>query len=556
MIGRLRHPDPQLSTQVDDLHPGRHGLVKLVGHGVVSSLFVPAALFVSAALRFGTDIAQARSVERNIIRSMSLNSIRLTPHRHLRIAIDAAQSCPYRAEMDSGEAFRSAEQIERLADMTCSLRDGGLPSPLAARAEIVLLDLFGVTVAGARTSEMTRLRRAWLTESGTTAPLGTPDTTTVETAAQLDAIASCCLELDEGNKYAAGHPAAHVVPAAIAAVRMSTQAIDGSRFLAAVVAGYEVATRFGYALDRDPRWHTHGHWGATGAAAAAASIMGLDATGVAAAIDASSALVHVAPWAVVLDGNFTRNLWIAGAVRAGLDASRLAGAGLVSNSGAAAQTLGDIVGTMNYDRLTEDLGSRWFMLEGYCKQHASCSYTHAAVDTIQSLKAGAEWTADDVETVHVRTHSLAAPLFQRHPTSRLAAMFSLPFVVAASFVTDTIDAAALDPAGPTFDDAERFSERVSVCAADDLDALLPARRAAEVTVTLRGGDTISAITPNPVGDVDHFPMDIDAVRTKVERLTGVADAQVVHDVVEGLRSSDDVAGWLRPLCAISAPPGQ
>ena len=34
--------------------------------------------------------------------------------------------------------------------------------------------------------------------------------TTAETSAYLSAVGACALELDEGNKYAAGHAAAHV----------------------------------------------------------------------------------------------------------------------------------------------------------------------------------------------------------------------------------------------------------------------------------------------------------------------------------------------------------
>ncbi|OZD11176.1 hypothetical protein CH253_05655 [Rhodococcus sp. 06-156-3C] len=449
--------------------------------------------------------------------------------------------------MTDETTFLSAERNEQLAIMVCHLRDGGLPPALADRGRTILLDLLGVTVAGARTSEMKALTSAWHTDAGRTIPLGSTNATTVESAAELDAIASCCLELDEGNKYAAGHPAAHVVPAAIAAARLSPAAVDGQAFLAAVLAGYEVAARFGYALTRDPRWHTHGHWGATGAAAAAASIRGADTNRVAAAIDASSALVHVAPWAVVLDGNFARNLWMAGAVRAGLDASRLASAGLVHNSGAVAHTLGDIVGTLDLDRLTEGLGDRWLTLEGYAKQHASCSYTHAAVDAVQSLRSTASWTADDVESVRVRTHSLAEPLFKRHPNTRLGAMFSLPFVVAAAFVSDAIDSGALDPDGRTFREAERFSARVSVNSADELDVLLPRRRAAEVTVVLRSGDVVSASTPNPVGDVDHFPMDYDAVHGKIARLIGSTDADRLAALVDRLPATDDIAALLSTI---------
>ncbi len=219
--------------------------------------------------------------------------------------------------------------------MAVSIRDDDLPAALEERARLVLHDLFSVTLAGARTPELGRLAHTFPDAPGTVRPIGSALSTTPEFASFLDSVASCCLELDEGNKYAAGHPAAHVVFAAMAATRLSDRPVDGRRFVAAVVAGYEVAARFGRALDRDPGWHTHGHWGATGAATAAALVLGADARQVAAAIDASTSLIHVTPWPVALEGGFVRNLWIAGANRAGLDAARLALAGLATDTGAA-----------------------------------------------------------------------------------------------------------------------------------------------------------------------------------------------------------------------------
>ncbi|MGV8872603.1 MAG: MmgE/PrpD family protein [Rhodococcus sp. (in: high G+C Gram-positive bacteria)] len=452
--------------------------------------------------------------------------------------------------MDDSRSFRSTEHItavSALAAVMVELADAPLPAPLGDRMRLILFDLLGVTLAGARTAEMVAVRRQWDGEPGSTHPIGDSVGTTVETAAELDAIASCCLELDEGNKYAAGHPAAHVLPAAIAATRLAPTPTSGSTFLTAVVAGYEVAARFGWALSRNNSWHTHGHWGATGAATAAALIRGADANEVAAAIDSSSALMQLAPWAVVLDGNFSRNLWIGGAARAGVNAARLARSGLVRNDGAIEHTLGSMVGTVDTARLTEDLGDRWLTLEGYTKQHASCSYTHAAVDAVQSLRSNAEWSADDVEQVRVRTHSLAEPLFRRHPTSRLGAMFSLPFVVAAAFVSDAIDVRSLDPTGAPFASAELFSDRVDVASSVELDALLPARRAAEVTIEFRNGTTVAATAPNPVGDIDHFPMDHHALHAKIARLIGESDAALVGDVVDALGATEDVAALLRLL---------
>ncbi|MCZ4520877.1 MmgE/PrpD family protein [Rhodococcus ruber] len=452
--------------------------------------------------------------------------------------------------MDDSKAFRSTEHIDaidRLSAVMVELRGAPLPAPLGDRVRLILFDLLGVTLAGARSAEMVELRRNWSAEPGFTHPIGGSAGTTVDTAAELDAIASCCLELDEGNKYAAGHPAAHVLPAAIAATRLASTPVTGSTFLTAVVAGYEVAARFGWALTRHSSWHTHGHWGATGAATAAAIIHGAGANEVAAAIDSSSALVQVAPWAVVLDGNFSRNLWIGGAARAGVSAAKLARSGMVHNSGAIEHTLGAIVGTLNTAKLTEDLGDRWLTLEGYAKQHASCSYTHAAVDAVQSLRSNAEWSVDDIEHVRVRTHSLAEPLFRRHPSSRLGAMFSLPFVVATAFVSDAIDVDSLNPTGTTFTSAELFSARVNVESSSELDALLPARRAAEVTIAFRDGTTVSATAPNPLGDIDHFPMDYAALRAKIARLVGDADATILEGVVDAIAETNDVATLLRSL---------
>ncbi|MGH3447852.1 MAG: MmgE/PrpD family protein, partial [Nocardioidaceae bacterium] len=334
---------------------------------------------------------------------------------------------------------RTESAVNALASQACGMRYGTLPDPVRDRLQLVLTDLFGVTVAGMRTPELHSLLGSWVCPPGEVALPGTMMRTVPETASYLSAVAACCLELDEGNKYAAGHPAAHVVFAAIAAAQMSATPPTGPEFLTAVAAGYEVAARFGAALRRKASWHTHGHWGATGAACAAALVLGASAAQVAAAIDSATGLMHVTPWATVISGDFTRNLWMAGANIAGLTAARLAIAGLTRNTGGAQHSLGTIVGALDPDVLVEDLGSRWLTTQGYIKRHASCSYTHSAVDLVQSIRAQRDWRADDVAHVRVATHSLSRALLGRDTSSRLAAMFSLPFVVSTAVVNGSVD---------------------------------------------------------------------------------------------------------------------
>ncbi|PJJ56172.1 2-methylcitrate dehydratase PrpD [Mumia flava] len=449
--------------------------------------------------------------------------------------------------------MRSA--VDTLAARLRSLGPDRAPT-VHDRLPIVLTDLLGVTVAAVRTPEIGALLDAWPMPAGRCGVIGTSRTTTPETAALLSATAACSQELDEGNKYAAGHPAAHVVFAAVAAAQQADGSVSGARFLSAVGAGYEVAARFGRAVRRGAPWHTHGHWGATGAACAAALIGGGDVDEVAAAVDASTGLMTVAPWATVLAGDVTRNLWMGQANVAGLSAAHLAHAGLVTNRGGAYGAL-SLVGDVDPASLTADLGTRWLAAEGYVKQHAACSYTHAAVDLVLALRASGSWSVEDVVAVRVGTHSLAAPLFQRGADSRLAAMFSLPFVVATALVSGAVDPTTMEPGTPAFARARTVSERVDVRVVDALDGYLPDRRVTEVEIELADGTTVGLAQPDPIGDTAHFPFSADDVVAKVARLLGdsAGDRRAAAGLYEGVRAladADDVVAALEALPLVRA----
>ncbi|WP_244930473.1 MmgE/PrpD family protein [Nocardioides sp. W7] len=452
--------------------------------------------------------------------------------------------------MSSAESFllpeRTATAIGDLVRAVAVPYDA-LPAPVRARVPVVLTDLLGVTAAGMRTPELQALVAAWPLPPGPHPLPGTGHRTTPETAALLAATAACSQELDEGNKHAAGHPAAHVVFAAIAAAQQSPHPIDGRRFLGAVAGGYEVAARFGRAVRRDPAWHPHGHWGVTGAAYAAATLLGATPAQVAAAVDAATGLMTVAPWDTVLAGDPTRNLWMGQANLAGLSAAHLARAGLVENRGGAAAALA-LVGELDPDLLVKDLGTRWLAAEGYLKQHAACSFTHAAIDLVLSLRAAGRWTPDDVASIRVGIHSLAAPLLGRSPHSRLSAMFSLPFAVATAAVNGAVTPATMEPGTPAFDAADAFSERVTVEILDELDAHLPGRRVCEVTVSLVDGTTLALAQPDPIGDTAHFPLDDAVLVAKLDRLL---DAPGTGDrLLAALRRLPDEPDVVAALAAV------
>ena len=229
------------------------------------------------------------------------------------------------------------EATARLGAWAADLTWGDVPQEVRDRLGLVLLDSLGVTVAGARQSEQRSLVRAWDVAPGPAPLLGGGAVTTVEAAAWLNTTALVGLELDEGHKYAKGHPAAHGLHAVLALA--AATGASGEDTLTALLVGYEVAARFGRATALRAGAHPHGSWGVAGAAAGCARLLELDAEATAAAIDAGAGLPVAGHFSTALDGNPVRNAWMGASNLSGLAAARMAAAGVARNTGTAAGSL-------------------------------------------------------------------------------------------------------------------------------------------------------------------------------------------------------------------------
>ncbi|MEV0719755.1 MmgE/PrpD family protein, partial [Asanoa sp. NPDC050611] len=402
-----------------------------------------------------------------------------------------------------------------------------------------------VTVVGARQPEQRALAAAWRPGPGPAPLVGGGATTTVEAAAWLNATALARLELDEGHKFAKGHPAAHGLPAVLALA--ADLGAAGTETMAALLAAYEVAARFGRATSLRAGMHPHGSWGVAGAAAGCARLLGLPADQVAGAIDAGAGLPVAGHFASALDGNPVRDAWLGASNVSGLAAARMAAAGVARNTGTPAVSLGDVLGRFDPAPLTDALGERWDVERGYFKRHASCSFTHPAADAALAMR-GLDLGA--VEEIVVETHSLGGALDRTTWDSRLGALFSTPFVVAAALVHGTVDPAV--SADDRRDDprVRALAAKVALRVALDLDARLPDERAARVTVHVAGQDPQVVEVPNPVGDAAHHPMAEGDVLALLGRLLDAGAVRTVREVATGLAAATDVGPALRRLAEI------
>ena len=431
------------------------------------------------------------------------------------------------------------DALTELAGWAAELTWDAVPDDVRERLRLILVDTLGVMLLGARLPERRPLVEAWALTEGPVPVLGAGVGTTPEAAAWLNATALVSLEMDEGNKYAAGHPAAHGFPAVLALA--AALDADGPTTAAALLIAYEVAARYGRASRGVPGLHPHGNWGITGAAAGCARLLDLDPAGLAAAVDTASGMPIAGHFSAAIDGNPVRNEWMGAGNVAGLAAARLAKAGLANATGIAAHSLGGLLGSFEPAALVEDLGERWDIRLGYFKRHASCAFTHPSADASLVLRerlAAEGLTAADVLSVQVTTYSTAAALDRTRWHNRLAAMFSIPYVVATALFHGRV---APDGYDTSRDDAFRaLAERVEVAAGPSFDARLPDARGAAVELTLRDGRVLRHEVANPVGDAATEPFDHD--RTVALLLGLLGDAEALDRVVAAADALPQAAG--------------
>src|ERR1700730_4215681 len=168
---------------------------------------------------------------------------------------------------------------ESLAAWSSALDPRSLPPSVVHAAKRCVLDGIGVALAGADTPWVERVLAGARAQAHRPRAhvFGHPDRLSAPLTALVTGTAVHALDYDDDP--AACHIGAVVIPAALGtAEQVGTSPM---RFLTAVIAGYDITTRIGEAVDSDllylRGYHPTAVCGVFGGAAAAAYVMGLDA---------------------------------------------------------------------------------------------------------------------------------------------------------------------------------------------------------------------------------------------------------------------------------------
>ena len=448
-----------------------------------------------------------------------------------------------------------------LARLAAGTAEDRIPASVRDRATLVVADSVGAILGGAQEPELRRLHTGSDRAAGPATALseGFPG---VEPwwAITANGLAGTMLELDEGNRFARGHPGIHVFPAALAEAERLGR--PGGALLSALVVGYDVAARLGGGAPIRSGMHMHGVHGAVGAAAAVARLRELDDGVTARALGVAAGLTLGTSWRTALGGATVRNAYAGVAGANGWLAVDLAVAGITPLPDMLSEIFGTISGaTFDAAAILDKLGERFEISRNYFKRYACCRYNHPAVEALEEILAATSIGADRIVSIRVETTALGATMSERDPVGPLGAKFSIPYSLGARLVLGAWDDCGVEAfREPALSDARvrALARRVEVVEDPALTALTPRVRPARVEVQLLDGRVLARQVDQPSGEFDR-PYPETALREKFVGLTqaffGRPGAGAAWDLcrrVGDLKSARELTDGLRAL-ALSRP---
>lgn len=441
-----------------------------------------------------------------------------------------------------------------LVHFSHALKFEDLSGDIVHQTKCLLLDYLGVTIAGTRTASAQAVYRMVVNDTynlglSPCTIIGTSARSSLERAALANGTASHSIELDDTHQAGSIHLGVVMFSVAIALSEIHPES-DVKQFIAAVVAGYEVAARLAMALQPKLHYefgfHPTATCGVFGAAVTAARILGLSeeqmlwSVGIAGSMAAGSL-------EFLSDGSWTKRLHPGLAAQNGILAAKLAAEGF---RGPASILEGRDGFLSAYSRdakfhlVNQDLGTTYEILRTSTKPHACCRYMQASIDGLTELAITNDLHPEQISRVEIAVLEAGWPLVceprrrKYSPSTIVDAQFSMPFAAALAltyrqagldqFTDDNLKSAQL----------QSIMSKVVMVKDQRIEKNFPAEWATRVKVRLINGDEFEKVVRFPKGDPEN-PLSWQELTTKFQSLARhVFPQSRCQEIVDSVKEMD------------------
>jgi 2-methylcitrate dehydratase PrpD len=156
----------------------------------------------------------------------------------------------------------------------------------------------------------------------------------------------------------------------------------------------------------------------------------------------------------------------------------------------------------DWEKALATLGRDFHITRMTVKNHACCGHTFAAIDGALALKNRMQLHPSEIEKLEVATYRAGLEVAHyENPATPAEARFSLKYVVASALAHGSVRLAAFEPQRLHDPATRSLMQKIDVRLEPQLDAAIPAQRAARVAILARGRRE-EHLQPTRIGDPD------------------------------------------------------
>ncbi|MBD3289550.1 MmgE/PrpD family protein, partial [candidate division KSB1 bacterium] len=306
-----------------------------------------------------------------------------------------------------------------------------------------------------------------------------------------------------GHRFGTAHPAAVVIPAALAEVEKQNATLG--KLLKAIVIGYDVMLRLSKAINPSHLkrgFHSTSTTGTIGSAAAVASIMKYDEPGMAHALSIAGLLS--AGLQEMLHGNPSiKSFQVGRSCQSGVLAAQFVeygGKGPASLFEGQHGWIKAMTDSFNENDLMDELGKRWEILNTYTKLYPTCRHCHHAIDlAIDAYNNGIR--IHDISKIKIKTYSVGISEVGliKNPDTIQDAMFSIAYAVLIAFKYGYVTYENMER---HLDDEylQRLSSKIEIESDEVMDKEYPQERGSILEIATMSGKTHILLNKLPRGE--------------------------------------------------------
>lgn len=394
---------------------------------------------------------------------------------------------------------------QQCTSFTHNLSYSDIPEQAVLQMKGYLLDFLGCAIKGYTCPQALPAKKYISAISG--APqaslIGQTQRSTMMNGAFFHGYLGHILEMDDVDRESITHPAAVVIPAALAVSEKEKK--NGEQLLTAMIAGYEVMLAIGAAITpaHYKIWHTTGTAGAFGAAMAAGKLFDLKPKALDWALGNAGTMAS-GLWQFLDDGAMSKFLHTAKAAENGVLAAYLASENFTGSHQILEGKRGFFAGFARQEvdpAIFEQLGQRFRTATVSIKPYPCCRHTHSSIDAAEQLRQLV--AVEDIESITIETYSNAVQVADnQNPQTTQEAKFSLTFCVASTLLNGLPTDKSFT-VRTLYDPATRaLMEKIKVTATEKQDAKQPRFWPSRLEATVKGRN-IAVNVDSPKGDPDN-----------------------------------------------------